>query len=60
MYKFIKRFSNKIAPEKKGITEYDIFINSIRIKNDTQKIINECLSETLSAKSNSGKHTGKF
>ena len=61
VFKFIKRFSNiKVAPEKITITEYDIFINSIRMNSDTQKIIHECLSEKLSAKSNSGKHTVKF
>ena len=61
VFKFIKRFSNiKVSPEKITITEYDILINSIRMNSDTQKIIHECLSEKLSAKSNSGKHTGKF
>ena len=43
VYKFIKSFfgNQKIFPEKIDLTEYDILSNSISLKMETIKIINE-------------------
>jgi hypothetical protein len=49
---FNQKKINKIYPSK-SITEYDLLCNRIRIKKESIRIIEECLSENLSNKENS-------